>query len=44
MGYKLLDAFNGDGAKAAPKVHTAHEMEDYLEPSMLGTFFCTLLY
>jgi hypothetical protein len=31
------DARNGDGAEAVQKIHTDHEMGDYLEPSMLGT-------
>ncbi|RLN18675.1 hypothetical protein C2845_PM02G14070 [Panicum miliaceum] len=32
------DARNGDGAEAVQKIHTDHEMGDYLEPSMLGCF------
>ncbi|PAN47126.1 hypothetical protein PAHAL_9G235900 [Panicum hallii] len=38
--YEILVGYarNGDGAEAVQKIHTDHEMGDYLEPSMLGCF------
>ncbi|CAL4942091.1 unnamed protein product [Urochloa decumbens] len=38
MGYEFDSLINQDGAASVQKMFTDYEMEDYLEPSMLGCF------